>query len=339
MDTKQKDKEKEKGKDVPPGERTPKETLNPGLGRAVLWSDLISRDRTWTVVKERCCEDSSQGKMCGEWVIVDRCEAKGEEEQLGSYFRKGAKGAVLCPFSLTACAGFSRAVGDQAVEMDTRQKDKEKEKEKDVPPGDRTPKGTLNPGLGRAVLWSDLISRDRTWTVVKERCCEDSSQGKMCGEWVIVDRCEILIAYCANYVDPKGKKKNSRNGKYVHHEGEDLQGAHNYAINSDQGRTTGNTWTRNQGYDENTFCEFHQSRGHSTTNCKVLGARQAAKLLAGELSEVTSVKDLILDSDRPPKTDRNPSSEKSPQEKTSLGINAAGGETTKGTITIAAESI
>ncbi|KAF2607802.1 hypothetical protein F2Q68_00043285 [Brassica cretica] len=28
----------------------------------------------WTVVRERDCEDSSRGKMCGDWVFDDRCE-------------------------------------------------------------------------------------------------------------------------------------------------------------------------------------------------------------------------------------------------------------------------
>ncbi|KAF3525891.1 hypothetical protein F2Q69_00047797 [Brassica cretica] len=45
-------------------------------------------------------------------------QPKGEEEQLGSYFRKGAKGAVLCPFSLTACAGFSRALGARKIKRE-----------------------------------------------------------------------------------------------------------------------------------------------------------------------------------------------------------------------------
>uniref|UniRef100_M4FIL3 Uncharacterized protein n=1 Tax=Brassica campestris TaxID=3711 RepID=M4FIL3_BRACM len=44
---------------------------------------------------------------------------------------------------------------------------------------------------------TDSLSQDQTWTVVKEKHREDSGHGKMCGEWVIVDRCEVFIAYCA----------------------------------------------------------------------------------------------------------------------------------------------
>ncbi|KAG5384579.1 hypothetical protein IGI04_036049 [Brassica rapa subsp. trilocularis] len=60
--------------------------------------------------------------------------------------------------------------------MDLRQKDKEKakEKEKEVAPGDRTPK-------------------DQKWTVVREKHHEDRGHGKMCGDWVDSENCELRM--------------------------------------------------------------------------------------------------------------------------------------------------
>ncbi|KAF3569513.1 hypothetical protein DY000_02012771 [Brassica cretica] len=99
----------------------------------------------------------------------------------GVGFRVGtARGAVWAVMG-AVLSGFGRKEFDRGKQgvMDTRQR--EKEKEKDLATGERTPKV-------------------QTWTVVSERNCEDSSRGKMCGDWVFVDRCE-------------GTKRKSNKGK------------------------------------------------------------------------------------------------------------------------------
>ncbi|KAF2552476.1 hypothetical protein F2Q68_00034467 [Brassica cretica] len=75
--------------------------------------------------------------------------------------------------------------------------------------------------------------------------------------------------------------------------------------------------------------KISRTRGNSTMNCKVLGARLAVKLLAGEISKVTCIKDLLLDSDHHPKTDKE--SPKNDTAKISRARNAEGGRMTEET--------
>ncbi|XP_024009358.1 uncharacterized protein LOC112084454 [Eutrema salsugineum] len=73
-------------------------------------------------------------------------------------------------------------------------------------------------------------------------------------------------------------------------------GAHNYQVSSGRGRgePRNNTWVRKSAnYDEKAFCEYHQTYGHSTAQCRTLGAKLAAKMAAGELQNAVSLKDLV----------------------------------------------
>ncbi|XP_024014533.1 uncharacterized protein LOC112088483 [Eutrema salsugineum] len=73
-------------------------------------------------------------------------------------------------------------------------------------------------------------------------------------------------------------------------------GAHNYQVSSGRGRgeLRNNTWVRKSAnYDEKAFCEYHQTYGHSTAQCRTLGAKLAAKMAAGDLQNAVSLKDLV----------------------------------------------
>ncbi|XP_024013110.1 uncharacterized protein LOC112087324 [Eutrema salsugineum] len=73
-------------------------------------------------------------------------------------------------------------------------------------------------------------------------------------------------------------------------------GAHNYQVGTGRGRgeLRNNTWVRKSAnYDEKAFCEYHQTYGHSTAQCRTLGAKLAAKMAAGELQNAVSIKDLV----------------------------------------------
>ncbi|XP_024007256.1 uncharacterized protein LOC112083460 [Eutrema salsugineum] len=73
-------------------------------------------------------------------------------------------------------------------------------------------------------------------------------------------------------------------------------GAHNYQVGTGRGRgePRNNTWVRKSAnYDEKAFCEYHQTYGHSTTQCQTLGEKLAAKMAAGELQNAVNLKDLV----------------------------------------------
>ena len=50
-----------------------------------------------------------------------------------------------------------------------------------------------------------------------------------------------VLSQSYNPQKTSARRKNPRNDRYVYHEGEDLHGEHNYPINSEQGKTSGNT--------------------------------------------------------------------------------------------------
>ncbi|XP_024004833.1 uncharacterized protein LOC112081989 [Eutrema salsugineum] len=97
--------------------------------------------------------------------------------------------------------------------------------------------------------------------------------------------------------DAPSKKGNPSNNVTTQSSDEPRSGgAHNYQVGARRGRgePRNNTWVRKPtNYDEKAFCEYHQTYGHSTTQCRTLGAKVAAKMAAEELQNAVNLKDLV----------------------------------------------
>jgi len=97
-------------------------------------------------------------------------------------------------------------------------------------------------------------------------------------------------------------KKGSQGGTFVHHEGQNFSGAHNYLADTPRGQGRGRgrgrgresyTWTKDQpAGNEQEYCELHKSYDHHTSRCRSLEAKLAAKILAREIGGGLTIEDL-----------------------------------------------